>query len=93
MINRENENPLKEKEKMATIIMWIGIIGLIISCIVTFIPIILTYIMLQKSGKTKWSTIINSNMVEIGFICFCIFTLLALGGAFCDSELGHIVLK
>lgn len=81
---------------MATIIMWIGIIGIIISLIVTFIPIILTYIMLQKSkktGKTKWSTIINSNMVEIGFICFGIFTLLVLGGAFCDSELGRIILN
>lgn len=80
---------------MATIMMWIGIIGVIISLIVTFIPIILTYIMLQKSKKNvkaKWITIINSNMVEIGFICFGIFTLLALGGAFCDSELGRIIL-
>lgn len=74
---------------MATIIMWIGIIGVIISLIVTFIPIILTYI----SGKTKWSTIININMVEIGFICFCIFILMTLGGAFCDSELGRIILN
>lgn len=81
---------------MTTIIMWIGIIGLIISLILTFIPIILTYIMLQKprkNGKTKWNTIINSNMVEIGFICFGIFALLALGGAFCDSELGRILLN
>lgn len=81
---------------MATIIMWIGIIGVIISLIVTFIPIILTYIMLQKSKKNikaKWITIVNSNMVEIGFICFCIFIFFAIGGAFCDSELGRIILN
>lgn len=78
---------------MATIIMLIGIIGLIISLIVTLTPMIRTYIMLQKSGKTKWRTIINSNIAEIGFIFFCIFILLTLGGAFCDSELGRIILN
>lgn len=78
---------------MTTIIMWIGIVGTIISLIATLTPIILTHIMLQKSGKTKWSTIINSNMVEIAFICFCIFVLITLGGAFCDSELGHKILS
>lgn len=78
---------------MATIIMWIGIVGSIISLIVALTPMILTYIMLQKSVKTKWSIIINSNMVEIAFICFCIFIFVALGGAFCDSELGRIILN
>lgn len=78
---------------METIIMWIGIIGLIISLIVTFIPMIMIYIMLQKSERTKLGLIVNSNIVEIGFICFCIFTIIALVGVFCDSELGRIILS
>ena len=47
----------------------------------------------EKNIKAKWITIVNSNMVEIGFICFCIFIFFAIGGAFCDSELGRIILN
>lgn len=56
---------------------------------VTFITMIMIYVNIMSQNPKD----VDSNMVEIGFVCFVIFTLMALGGAFCDSELGQIILS
>lgn len=78
---------------MAEIVMWIGIVGLVLSMVIVFIPMIYTYILLQKPPSKKSHLFSNIPIVELGFILFVSFMILAICGAFLSSELGQSIIK
>lgn len=68
---------------MSEFIMYVGIMGIFIGYGMILAPMVF-----QRMGK-QWKQ--SDSCIKIGFIIFCIFSFVAIGGAFGISELGKII--